>query len=90
MSIVTFVAFWIMLIARSPLASIVRFWIVTPSAPLTLIARPAVDVKVLPLPSNVIALSIVMISFEVMSRMRVTTSPALANSIASAREVKPW
>ena len=49
-SIVTFFEFWITLIARSPEATILRFLMVTSFAPLTLIARPAEDVRVLPLP----------------------------------------
>ena len=73
-----------MLIARSPEASIVRFLIVTPSAPLTLIARPAVDVSFLPLPSSVIALSITIISEAFTSARRVTVSPASAASRAAS------
>ena len=72
-----------MLIARSPLALIVRFLIVTPSAPETLIALAAVDVSVLPLPSSVIALLIVIISLDVMSARSVITSSACAAAIAS-------
>jgi hypothetical protein len=59
-----------MLIARSP-ALIVRLEITTLPSVSTLIALPAVDLSVLPLPSSVIALSIVIISFASISRINV-------------------
>ena len=84
LSIVTFVASLMMLIPRSPVVTIVRFLIVAPFAPSTLIARAAVDVRAKPLPSSVIALLITTISLAVTSRCRTIVSPSLASSRASS------
>ena len=83
-SIVTFEGPVIKLIPLSPLQLIFKFLIVTVRVPLTLIARPAVDVSVLLLPSKIIDLSINKMSLYVKSLTNVTVSPSSAAAIASS------